>query len=126
MRKTFLNMFCQVTGKSKGHQGGLYIPKQGARLMFEIPCKKGEKREKFVTIEWYDGVIVENCRFVFYGEKTRNEFRITCLNRKFNVGDFVIMVKLKDDYYMNFLIREEQEIKSFYKKLTEGNQHDGK
>lgn len=108
-------------GKSKGHQAGLYIPKEGARLMFEKSTKKGENLEKFVTVEWFNGAVIENCRFIYYGSKTRNEFRITCLRKKLCEGDFLIMVKIKDDYYKNFILQGELEVNIFYKKLAESD-----
>ena len=106
-------------GKSRGHQGGIYIPKQGARLMFDTSCKRGENKEKLVTIEWFDGLIIEDCKFLYYGRGTRNEFRITCTKRKLNEGDFLIMVKIKDDLYQAYTLSSKDEIDYFYQKLAD-------
>lgn len=105
-------------GESKGHIGGVYIPKQGARLMFDTPCKKGENRGRLVTIEWFDGLIIENCKFLYYGMGSRNEFRITCTKRKLNTGDFLIMVKINDDLYQAYTLSSEYEVGLFYTKLS--------
>mgnify|MGYP003584517971 CR=1 FL=1 len=106
-------------GKSRGHQGGIYIPKEGATLMIDTPCKKGENKERLVSIHWFDGLVVENCKFIYYGKGTRNEFRITCMNRRLNEGDFLIMVKISDEVYQAYTLDSEYEVGLFYKKLSE-------
>lgn len=105
-------------GKSRGHQAGIYIPKEGARLMFDTPFNKGENIEKLVTIEWFDGLIIENCKFLYYGRSTRNEFRVTCIKRKLNQGDFLIMVKINEDLYQAYVLNSEHEVSLFFQKLT--------
>ena len=85
--KTARTSFCRfITGNDAGttgsHQAGFYIPKNAAPLLFGTPCKRGEQKEKWVTIKWQND-FETNSRFIYYGQKTRNEYRITRFGRNF-------------------------------------------
>jgi signal transduction histidine kinase len=104
-------------GDTGAHQGGLYIPKNSIKLMFDQPGEKGKNIEKFVRLKWYGGAEVE-CRFIYYGQGTRNEYRITRLGRHFNIDDFVVIAQKNEDEYLGFLFTEAIEIKSFLDELN--------
>jgi signal transduction histidine kinase len=89
-------------GETGAHQAGLYIPKNSFKLLFDEPGEKGSNKEKFVNLSWYEGSVSE-CRFIYYGQGTRNEYRITRLGRTFAVGEFVVIVKKTEDQYEGFV-----------------------
>lgn len=70
------------TGKNGSHQAGFYIPKCAASLLFDIPGVKGENKDKFVKVKWQDDFITDS-RFIYYGQGSRNEYRITRLGKDF-------------------------------------------
>lgn len=90
-------------GATGAHQAGLYIPKNSTKLLFDEPGDIGTNKEKFAWINWYDGS-KSNCRFIYYGQGTRNEYRVTRLGKKFVEGEFIIIVKNIDDNYLGYLL----------------------
>ncbi|QNR83422.1 ATP-binding protein [Pedobacter riviphilus] len=103
-------------GATGAHQAGLYIPKNSIKLMFDEPGKKGENKEKFASIQWYDGATSE-CRFIYYGQGTRNEYRITRMGRSFKEGQLIILTKISEDSYLGFLLSDESEKNRFLAEL---------
>lgn len=119
--KTYQYSFCKFVsandaGATGAHQAGLYIPKNSIKLMFDEPGRKGENKEKFASIEWFDGEISE-CRFIYYGQGTRNEYRITRLGRSFKEGQLVILTKISEESYLGFLLSGESEKRQFLAEL---------
>jgi signal transduction histidine kinase len=115
--KTHTYSFCKFisandAGSTGAHQAGLYIPKNSINLIFDEPGQVGSNMEKFAEIEWSDGTIAF-CRFIYYGQGTRNEYRVTRLGRSFNVGDFIIIVKKTETQYLGFLLQSEAEKNDF-------------
>ena len=78
------------SGETGGHQGGIYIPKNSVQILFDKPGKKGENLERFVTINWPDKTISRS-RFIYYGKGTRNEYRITQLNKQLLINYLFIL-----------------------------------
>lgn len=84
------------TGKNGSHQAGFYIPKCAAALLFDTPGVKGENKDKMVKVKWQDDFTTDS-RFIYYGQGTRNEYRITRFGKGFpffeedNVGDLLII-----------------------------------
>lgn len=103
-------------GETGAHQSGLYIPKNSIPLMFDTPGIKGSNKEKFATIKWSDG-IESNCRFIYYGQGTRNEYRITRLGKTFKVDDFVVIIKVNEEKYLGYVFFDEKIINSFLKEF---------
>lgn len=115
--------FCRfITGNDAGitgsHQAGFYIPKPAAKLLFGEECKRGEKREKWVKIKWQND-FETNSRFIYYGQKTRNEYRITRFGRNFEflldkyVGCLLVIAEQAEDYYQAFVIERDDDIETF-------------
>lgn len=71
------------TGKNGSHQAGFYIPKCAAPLLFDKPGVKGENKDKLVKVKWQDDFLTDS-RFIYYGQGTRNEYRITRLVNLFH------------------------------------------
>jgi hypothetical protein len=103
------------SGKTS-HQGGIYVHKSFAKVLFDDMGKKGSNKDRLANIDWYDGKKSILCRFCYYGRGTRNEYRITRFSRPFKEGQFIVVVKISDDNYQGFLL-EEEDISTFYSKL---------
>ena len=121
--KTAKTSFCRfITGNDAGttgsHQAGFYIPKNAAPLLFGTECRRGELKEKWVTIKWQNDFETSS-RFIYYGQKTRNEYRITRFGRNFEflqdkyVGSLIIIAEIADDYYQAFVLESDDDIESF-------------
>ncbi len=106
-------------GTTGGHQEGFYIPKNSIPLMFDTPGVKGENKERFVTIKWQNDFETQS-RFIYYGQGTRNEYRLTRFGRGFpfltdnNVGDLFILCHIVDDYYEGFILQSDEDIEEFF------------
>lgn len=121
--KTAKTSFCRfITGNDAGstgsHQAGFYIPKNAAPLLFGEQCQRGENREKWVTIKWQNDIETSS-RFIYYGQKTRNEYRITRFGKNFEflqdryVGSLIIIAEIDTDYYKAFVLESDDDIESF-------------
>lgn len=107
------------TGKNGSHQAGFYIPKCAALLLFDTPGQKGQNKDKLVEVKWQDDFITES-RFIYYGQGTRNEYRITRFGKGFpffeedNVGDLLIIAQQSENYYCGFVLQTDQDIDDFF------------
>jgi len=107
------------TGKNGSHQAGFYIPKCAAPLLFKTPGVKGENKDKFVKVKWQDDFTTES-RFIYYGQGTRNEYRITRFGKEFpffeedNVGDLLIIAQFEEYEYYGFVLQADQDIDEFF------------
>lgn len=99
-------------GDTGAHQAGLYIPKNSIELLFDEPGEKGKNKEKFATIKWWDGT-ESKCRFIYYGQGSRNEYRITRLGRHFKVGEFIIIIKIDEENYEGYILSRKKDIEDF-------------
>lgn len=106
------------TGKNGSHQAGFYIPKCAALLLFDTPGRKGENKDKLVEVKWQDDFTTES-RFIYYGQGTRNEYRITRFGKGFpffeedNVGDLLIIAQQSENYYYGVVLQTDQDIDDF-------------
>ncbi|MDR3680521.1 MAG: ATP-binding protein [Flavipsychrobacter sp.] len=115
--KSNLYSFCKFisandAGTTGAHQAGLYIPKNSVALVFNEPGVHGQNKEKYASIRWFDNT-VSRCRFIYYGQGTRDEYRVTRLAKKFNVDDLVIIVKENEENYHGFLLKTQQDKADF-------------
>ena len=107
------------TGTTGSHQVGFYIPKCASSLLFDKPGVKGENKEKSVKIKWQNDFVTES-RMKYYGQKTRNEYRITHFGRNFpflqdeNVGDLLIISKLSEIDYAGYVLSSDDDIEYFF------------
>lgn len=106
-------------GATGAHQSGFYIPLHSWRILFESPGIKGENKDKNVKIRWQSDFETES-RFIYYGRKTRNEYRISRFGRGFpflapeHVGDLFVLIQVEHDYYHAYVIQGDEEIESFF------------
>ena len=111
------------TGKTGGHQAGFHLHKNSWPLFFDNEGEKGTNKEHFATIKWQDD-FETNSRFIYYGKKTRNEYRLTRFGRGFpfltddNVGDLLVIVKKSKDYYEAFVLSSDEDIEDFFAALN--------
>lgn len=107
------------TGATGSHQAGFYIPKCASKLLFEKPGHKGENKEKTVQIKWQNDFTTESC-MKYYGQGTRNEYRITRFGRGFpflqddNVGDLLIIAKYTEEDYSGYVLSSDDDIDEFF------------
>lgn len=122
--KTAKTSFCRfITGNDAGttgsHQAGYYIPKSAAKLLFGEECKRGENKEKWVTIKWQNDFETSS-RFIYYGKETRNEYRITRFGNNFEfiqdryVGCLLIITEQDDAYYQAYVLESDEDIETFF------------
>lgn len=106
------------TGATGSHQAGFYIPKCASSLLFDTPGIKGENKEKEVCIKWQDDFTTISC-MKYYGQGTRNEYRVTRFGRDFpflddeNVGNLLIIAKQTENEYAGYVLSDDDDIKTF-------------
>lgn len=106
------------TGDTGGHQAGIYVAKEAVPILFDVPGIRGENKDRFVTIRWQDDFTTDS-RFIYYGQGTRNEYRITRFNRGFpflrteHTGDLFVFAQLSESDYAAYVLSTEDEINSF-------------
>jgi len=111
------------TGKTGGHQYGYHLHKTAWRLFFNSPGIKGLNKDTFIRVKWQDDFETTS-RFIYYGVGTRNEYRLTRFGKGFpflndeNVGDLLIISKIKDDYYVAYVLSKDEEIDEFFSALN--------
>ncbi|MCQ2611974.1 MAG: type II restriction endonuclease [Treponemataceae bacterium] len=116
-------IFCKFlsandTGETGGHQSGIYIPKNSFSLIFDTLGVKGENKESSNKIKWQDDFETE-AHFKYYGQGTRNEYRITGFGKNFPflkpsfTGSLIILLKQKDTSYKGYVLETEDEIEYF-------------
>ena len=111
------------TGTTGSHQAGFYVPKCASKLLFDEPGHKGENKEKIVQIKWQDDFTTESC-MKYYGQGTRNEYRITRFGRDFpflqddNVGDLLIIAKFTEDDYYGYVLSSDDDIDDFFARFN--------
>lgn len=107
------------TGTNGSHQYGFYIPKCAQPLLFDKPGVRGENKDRDVQIQWQNSFTTDS-RIIYYGQGTRNEYRITRFGRNFpfleedNVGDLLIITQQSEDFYYGFVLQTDQDIDDFF------------
>lgn len=111
------------SGATGAHMAGFHIHKSAWQLMFDRPGEKGANKDKFITIKW-QGSFETSSRFIYYGAKTRNEYRLTRFGKGFpflqdeSIGDLLILCKKSNDYYEAFILQTDDEIEDFFAELN--------
>ncbi|MBR4750985.1 MAG: hypothetical protein IK077_04430 [Thermoguttaceae bacterium] len=116
-------VFCKFlsandTGSTGAHQAGVYISKPSIPILFDEPGVKGENKERWVKVKWHDDFETDT-RFIYYGQGTRNEYRITNFGRGFPflrpdyTGALFVFVKCDADNYQGYVLNTEEDINQF-------------
>jgi type II restriction enzyme len=106
------------TGDTGSHQYGIYIAKNSIEILFDKVGVRGSNMDKFVKIKWQNDFETDS-RFIYYGTRTRNEYRITRFGNGFpflgseHTGDLFIFIKEDEEYYSGFFLGTEEEIDEF-------------
>lgn len=106
------------TGLTGGHQAGIYISKPSIPILFEEPGNRGQNKERWVKVKWQDDFVTDT-RFIYYGQGTRNEYRITNFGRGFPflrpeyTGALFVLTKIDSDDYKGYVLNTEDEINEF-------------
>lgn len=118
-------------GATGSHQYGFTFAKPFYSLFFDTPGVKGEMKENFIRIHWQDDFYTDS-RAIYYGQKSRNEYRITRFGRGFEflredyVGSLLVMTKGQDGEYYAYVLSEQDDIEyfilTFGLNITCGNQ----
>lgn len=118
-KKTFCKFLsANDTGLTGGHQAGIYISKPSIPILFDEPGEKGKNKEKWVKVKWQDDLETET-RFIYYGQGTRNEYRITNFGRGFPflrpeyTGALFVFVQQNPEEYQGFFLNTDDEIDQF-------------
>lgn len=105
-------------GLTKAHQEGLYLSVHASQLFFETDGKRGENKDNFVRIH-IDGYFPFESRAIWYGNKTRREYRLTRFwtnspyDKYEQVGNLIVFIQAsKSDFYC-YLLQNEEEIETF-------------
>jgi hypothetical protein len=102
------------SSSAASHQMGVYIDKHFWNICFEEQGRKQANTYRLVNIDWYDGKSSPRARFIHYGMGRKNEYRITRLDRKFEMGSILVLIKIALDSYHGFLLFGEQEHYEFF------------
>lgn len=106
------------TGLTGDHQAGIYISKPSIPILFDEPGTKGTNKEKWVKVKWQDDLETDT-RFIYYGQGTRDEYRITNFGMKFPflrpeyTGALFIFAKCNDEEYRAYILNSEDDIDQF-------------
>lgn len=106
------------TKATESNQAGYHLPKTAWPLFFETAGKKGEKKDVFATIKWQDDFETSS-RFIYYGQKSRNEYRLTRFKRGFpyreneNIGDLLVLCRKSHDYFTAYVLSSDEDIEGF-------------
>lgn len=119
-------------GKTGSHQYGFTFAKPCYKMFFDEPGVKGEQKDNFIEINWQNGQIKTQSRAIYYGDKTRNEYRITRFGRGFEflreeyIGSLQVMTRNDEGKYFAYVLSEQDNIEDFMDvyslDITKGNQ----
>lgn len=106
------------TGLTGAHQAGIYIAKPATSILFDEPGIKGFNKEKWVKIKWQNDFTTDT-RFIYYGQGTRNEYRITNFGKGFPflrpdyTGALFVLTKVDEETYRGHVLNTDDEIDEF-------------
>jgi len=109
-------------GATGSHECGYYMPKTIYPDFMPFPPDKDKKYEHFVEITWQDGRVTES-RFIWYGEKTRREYRLTRFGDDFpyltkdTIGNLLVLIKVGEKKFNAYVLDEEDDIEGVQEAL---------
>lgn len=96
-------------GLTGSHQAGFYLPKPAWKLYSPHPPVKGSKNKSDVKIVWQADQTTDSV-VTWYGEKTREEYRLTCFGKGFpylnedTVGDLLVLIPQDIHNFLAYII----------------------
>jgi len=120
-RNQFLYKFISANdaGKTGSHQSGIYLPNSSWPFYFDSPGVRGKNKERFATIRWENEDFETASRFIWYGEKTRSEYRLTRFGKGFPylkdefIGSLIVLVKTGEEEFSGWILDSDNEIENF-------------
>ncbi len=106
------------TGVTGGHQAGILISRTSNNILFDTPGIKGSNKDREICVCWQNDFTTTS-RFVYYGQKTRNEYRMTRFGKDFPflqpeyTGALFILAEMDDDAYDAYILDKEDDIDLF-------------
>ncbi len=106
------------TGATGGHQSGYHIHKSAYSLVWDTPRERGTNDDKWITINWQDS-FERSSRFIYYGQGTRDEYRLTNFGRGFtylqddSIGSLLVLCRMSGDFYKAYVLSTEDEIENY-------------
>lgn len=106
------------TGVTGSHQSGILLSKRAYSIAFDNPGEKGNNVDHWAEICWQDDFVTKS-RFIYYGQGTRNEYRLTNFGRGFPfltpdyTGALFVLVKRDVDFYNAYVLNTEDDIDAF-------------
>lgn len=100
-------------GVTGSHQAGFHLPRSAWPLFFDRAGVKGEQLDNHITIRW-EGHGETASRAIWYGEKTRSEYRLTRLGRGFpfrgeeHVGSLLVLYRGEGGYRAHVLATDDE------------------
>lgn len=107
------------TGKTGSHQAGFLVSKEAARILFGNKLEKGNNQDKYYDVTWQDDLKTKS-RLIYYGQKTRDECRITRFGRGFqwlqedHVGDLLVMAQRSPEEMDAWVLSADEDIDGFF------------
>jgi len=98
---------CGLTGS---HQAGFYLPKSAWELYAPFAPEKGKLEKSKVRITWQGGERVTDSVVTWYGQKTRDEYRLTSFGKGFpyliddSVGDLLVLIPQDLHNFLAYII----------------------
>jgi hypothetical protein len=108
------------SGETGGHQAGILIPKPAVPVIFPRLFPRGKNESNFAEIVWEDGFVTQS-RFIYYGQGTRDEYRVTNFGREFDyrsrieTGNLFVLTRNSQDYsnFSAFILKDEESMEEF-------------
>ena len=86
------------TGETASHQAGFHISKGAWRIVLDVEGVKGQNADREWDVCW-NGTLLTRSRAIYYGQGTRNEYRLTRLGPGFpyrgsrHTGDLLVITR---------------------------------
>jgi hypothetical protein len=103
-------------GLTGSHQRGYYLPKAVWEMFTPNAPLKGRNDDSEVTIVWQEGERTTRSKVKWYGNKSRNEYRLTCFGRDFpfltadNVGELLVFIPEDHQHFLAYVLDTEEDI----------------
>jgi type II restriction enzyme len=125
-KNPFLYKFISANdaGSTGSHQSGIYLPNSSWPFYFDSEGVKGKTKDRFVTINWETEGIETKNRFIWYGEKTRQEYRLTRFGKGFPylkdeyIGSLMILVKTGENDISGWVLDRDDDVENFLSKFN--------
>jgi type II restriction enzyme len=97
-------------GLTESHQAGFYLPRSAWELYAPFGPEKGKLEKSKVRIAWQGGEHLTDSVVTWYGQKTRDEYRLTSFGRGFpylvddSVGDLLVLIPQDPHNFLAYII----------------------